>query len=54
VFIQFASLWSALLLVVQFAFQLRRMHNEELVLAGSFPAYDAYRRTTARLIPRVY
>jgi len=54
VFIQYASVWSALLLVVQFAVQLRRMHNEELVLAGSFPEYDAYRRTTARLIPRVY
>ena len=54
VFIQYASVWSALLLVAQFAVQLRRMHNEELVLTGSFPEYDAYRRTTARLIPRVY
>jgi len=26
----------------QIAFQLRRMHNEELVLAASFPEYDAY------------
>jgi len=54
VFIQFASLWSTFLLVVQFAVQLRRMHNEELVLAGSFPEYDAYRHATARLIPGVY
>jgi protein-S-isoprenylcysteine O-methyltransferase Ste14 len=54
VFIQFASLWSALLLAVQIAFQLRRMHNEELVLTASFPEYAAYRRNTARLIPRVY
>src|SRR4029077_12518409 len=54
VFIQFASPWSALLLVVQFAFQLRRMHNEELVLTASFPEYAAYQRNTARLIPRVY
>jgi protein-S-isoprenylcysteine O-methyltransferase Ste14 len=54
VFIQFASSWSALVLVVQFAFQLRRMHNEELVLTASFPEYAAYQRNTARLIPGVY
>jgi protein-S-isoprenylcysteine O-methyltransferase Ste14 len=54
VFLQFASLWTALLLLVQFAFQLRRMHNEELVLTASFPEYDAYQRATARLIPGVY
>ena len=54
VFMQFASVWTALLLVVQIAFQLRRMHNEELVLAASFPEYGAYRRSTARLIPGIY
>lgn len=54
VFIQFASVWSALLLAVQIGFQLRRMHNEELVLTARFPEYDAYQRTTARLIPWVY
>jgi protein-S-isoprenylcysteine O-methyltransferase Ste14 len=54
VLIQFASLWSALLMVVQFAFQLRRMHNEELVLTASFPEYAAYQRNTARLIPGLY
>ena len=54
VFMQFASLWTALLLVVQFVFQLRRMHNEELVLSASFPEYVEYRQTTARLIPGVY
>jgi protein-S-isoprenylcysteine O-methyltransferase Ste14 len=54
VFLQFASLWTTLLLLVQIAFQLRRMHNEELVLTAGFPEYTAYRRTTARLIPRVY
>jgi|SRR6516164_10149948 len=54
VFMQFASVWTALLLLVQIAFQLRRMHNEELVLAASFPEYDAYRRSTARLIPGIY
>ena len=54
VFLQFASRWTALLLAIQIAFQLRRMHNEELVLTASFPEYTAYQRTTARLIPGVY
>jgi protein-S-isoprenylcysteine O-methyltransferase Ste14 len=53
-FMQFASPWTTLLLVVQIAFQLRRMHNEELVLTASFPEYAAYRRNTARLIPGIY
>jgi protein-S-isoprenylcysteine O-methyltransferase Ste14 len=54
VFLQFASPLTALLLVMQIAFQLRRMHNEELVLTASFPGYTAYQRNTARLIPAVY
>jgi protein-S-isoprenylcysteine O-methyltransferase Ste14 len=54
VFIQFASLWTAILLVIQIAFQLRRMYNEELVLSASFPEYVGYRQTTARLIPGIY
>jgi protein-S-isoprenylcysteine O-methyltransferase Ste14 len=53
-FVQFASLWTALLLAVQIGFQLRRMHNEELVLSVRFPEYVAYRQTTARLIPGIY
>jgi protein-S-isoprenylcysteine O-methyltransferase Ste14 len=51
---QFASVWTVLLLAVQIAFQLRRMHNEEAVLSESFPEYADYRRKTARLIPGVY
>jgi protein-S-isoprenylcysteine O-methyltransferase Ste14 len=43
-----------MLLAVQIAFQLRRMHNEELVLTANFPEYTAYRRKTARLIPGIY
>jgi protein-S-isoprenylcysteine O-methyltransferase Ste14 len=54
VFLQFASLWTALLLLVQIPFQLRRIHNEELVLALSFPEYAAYQKNRARLIPGVY
>ena len=47
IFMQFASVWTALLLAAQIAFQLRRMHNEEAVLRASFPQYEAYRRSTA-------
>jgi protein-S-isoprenylcysteine O-methyltransferase Ste14 len=54
IFIQFGSAWTALLLATQIAFQLRRMHNEELVLTASFPEYAGYSRTTARLIPGIY
>lgn len=54
VVMQFASVWTVLLFAVQIAFQLRRMHNEELVLAESFPEYVVYRQTTARLIPGIY
>jgi protein-S-isoprenylcysteine O-methyltransferase Ste14 len=52
--VQFASVWTALLLAIQIGFQLRRMHNEEVVLNVSFPEYAAYRQTTARLIPGLY
>jgi protein-S-isoprenylcysteine O-methyltransferase Ste14 len=51
---QFFSLSAAFVLAVQIAFQLRRMHNEEAVLAESFPEYAAYRQRTARLLPGVY
>src|SRR5262249_476522 len=51
---QFLSGATALILVVQIAFQLRRMHNEEAVLAETFPEYAAYQRRTARLLPGIY
>ena len=51
---QFFSLSTALVLAVQIAFQLRRMHNEEAVLVESFPEYAAYRQRTARLLPGIY
>jgi protein-S-isoprenylcysteine O-methyltransferase Ste14 len=53
-FLQFSSLWAALLLTAQIAFQLRRMGNEEAILAETFPEYAMYRRKTARLIPGLY
>jgi protein-S-isoprenylcysteine O-methyltransferase Ste14 len=52
--LQFFSLEAALLLTAQIAFQLRRMHNEEAVLAETFPEYAVYRNQTARLIPGLY
>jgi protein-S-isoprenylcysteine O-methyltransferase Ste14 len=54
VVMQYFSLWTALLLAVQIAFQLRRMHNEEAVLGENFPGYAAYKANTARLIPGIY
>ena len=51
---QFFSLSTAFVLVVQIAFQLRRMYNEEAVLAESFPEYAAYQQRTARLQPGIY
>ena len=52
--LQFFSLEAAFLLTAQIAFQLRRMHNEEAVLATTFPEYAIYRNNTARLIPGLY
>jgi protein-S-isoprenylcysteine O-methyltransferase Ste14 len=54
VFMQFASIYSALFLVVHIGFQLRRIHNEELVLTTRFAEYAAYSRSTARLMPGIY
>jgi len=53
-FLQFASVWTALLLVCQLAFQLRRMQHEERVLTAQFPEYVAYSQGTARLVPGLY
>jgi protein-S-isoprenylcysteine O-methyltransferase Ste14 len=52
--LQFLSPWTALILAVQIAFQLRRMHNEEVVLVGIFPEYAPYQEKTARIIPGIY
>jgi protein-S-isoprenylcysteine O-methyltransferase Ste14 len=54
IWLQFLSLSSAFVLAVQIAFQLRRMHNEEAILAESFPEYAAYRQRTARVLPGIY
>jgi len=50
----YASPLMFVLVTVQFAFQVRRMLNEEAVLAASFPEYASYRQRTSRLIPGVW
>ena len=40
---------ACIIFAAQIAFQIRRMHNEELVLGGTFAEYDLYKRNTARL-----
>ena len=54
IFLQFASVWAALILALQIIFQLRRMDNEEAVLTSQFLEYATYSQTTARLIPGMY
>src|SRR6266571_3018645 len=48
---QFLSGWTAMLLIIQIAFQLRRIWNEEALLAEVFPQYAAYKEKTARVVP---
>ena len=54
ILMQFLSVWTVLLCIAHLAFQLRRIHNEEKVLASSFPEYAAYQARTARLLPGIY
>lgn len=51
---QFLSVWTAMLVVVQIACQIRRMRNEEIVLTDVFPEYSACLRRTPRIIPGFY
>jgi protein-S-isoprenylcysteine O-methyltransferase Ste14 len=53
-FLQFASPATALVLLFQIGFQIRRILNEETVLRRIFPDYDAYARRTARLFPGIW
>jgi protein-S-isoprenylcysteine O-methyltransferase Ste14 len=54
VFLQFASIPAALLVMTQFGFQVLRMRNEEAVLGRTFPNYADYKARTARLIPGLW
>ena len=52
--LQFLLPWSMALVVLQIAFQLQRMKNEERVLSKAFPEYRDYKTRTARLVPGLY
>lgn len=54
IFLQYASIWTAILLLAQIIFQFRRMHNEEMILVATFPEYRTYSQNTARLIPGIF
>jgi len=43
IFMQFVSVWTALLLALQIVFQVRRMRNEEVIVGETFPEYAAYK-----------
>ena len=52
--LQYLSPLALGILLLQFAFQLWRMKNEETVLSLLFPEYESYRTRTARLVPGLY
>jgi protein-S-isoprenylcysteine O-methyltransferase Ste14 len=54
VFLQFRSWQAALLLLVHFYFQIRRMDGEETILAKTFPEYVEYKQRSFRLVPGLY
>lgn len=53
-FLVFRSWAAAAILCIHFAIQIQRMFNEERILSGTFPEYQAYSHRTARLIPGVW
>lgn len=54
IFLQFRSWEAAVILALHFAFQIRRMLNEERILLETFPEYAGYMGKTARLIPGIW
>ena len=52
--INFISPWALLLVIVQLALQIVRIHYEEKVLKEHFPEYEDYAKKTWRLIPGLY
>ena len=47
-----SSIEAALIVLVHWLFQLRRMTNEETVLRATFSEYEAYTKQTPKIIPR--
>ncbi|MGB9153552.1 MAG: isoprenylcysteine carboxylmethyltransferase family protein [Alphaproteobacteria bacterium] len=54
VVINFLSPWALILVAVQLALQIVRIHYEEKVLKENFPEYEEYAKKTWRLIPGIY
>lgn len=54
ILLQFLSVTTALIFVIHIMIQVQRMKNEEKVLEKAFPEYQAYKATTARVIPKLY
>ena len=54
VLFQFFSSYTAMIFLAHVVIQLQRMKNEEGVLEKAFPEYQAYKATTARVIPKLY
>lgn len=52
--IAFLSPWALLLVAVQIALQIVRIHFEEKTLSETFPEYKDYAKKTWRLIPGIY
>jgi protein-S-isoprenylcysteine O-methyltransferase Ste14 len=52
--VQYLSIWTGMLLLVQIVCQVRRMINGERVLIDVFPEYKSYQGSTARIIPKLY
>lgn len=51
---QYFSPLAAVIVAMQFAFQIQRMKNEEKLLMRQFPEYRDYMTRTARVVPGVY
>ncbi len=54
VLLQFFSFYTAPIFLVHVIIQIQRMKNEEIVLEKAFPEYQAYKASTARVIPKLY
>ena len=52
--LQYLSPLAVIMFLLQFAFQLQRIENEERILGSLFPEYEAYRTHTAKLVPGLY
>ena len=54
VVLQFLSFYTVLIFFAYALIQLQRIKNEEAILERAFPEYQAYKSSTARLIPKLY